>query len=87
MAITKTTKIGKIEVVGDYKIVQVRTDTIIEEDGAELSKKYHRHHLTPDADISGEHADVKAICNTVWTDEVKAAYQTYKENNPPKIGS
>ena len=83
MAITKTTKIGKIDVFGDYKIVQVRTDTIIEEDGVELSKKYHRHHLYPDADISGEHADVKTICNTVWTDEVKAAWKTFQENQKP----
>ena len=80
MAITKTTEIGKIEIVSEYKHVQVRTDTVIKEDGVELSRKYHRHVLTPDADITNEHADVKAICNTVWTDDVKAAWKTFQDN-------
>ena len=78
MAITKETQIGKIEVVGKYKSVQVRTDTVIIEDGNELSRKYHRHSLMPDADISAEHAEVQAVCNAVWTDEVKANYETFK---------
>ena len=55
MAITKETQIGKIEVVGKHKFVQVRTDTVVMEDGEELSRKYHRHTLAPDADISNEH--------------------------------
>ena len=80
MAITKETQIGKIEVVGKYKSVQVRTDTVVMEDGEELSRKYHRHALQPDAVITGEHADVQAVCNAVWTDEVKAAYETFKAN-------
>ena len=78
MAITKETQIGKIEVVGKYKSVQVRTDTVVMEDGEELSRKYHRHALSPDADISAEHADVQGICNVVWTDQVKADYETFK---------
>ena len=78
MAITKETQIGKIEVVGKYKSVQVRTDTVVMEDGEELSRKYHRHALMPDADISAEHADVQGICNVVWTDQVKADYETFK---------
>ena len=78
MAITKETQIGKIEVVGKYKSVQVRTDTVIIEDGNELSRKYHRHALMPDADISNEHADVQGICNVVWTQEVKDAYEAFK---------
>ena len=80
MAITKTTEIGKVEVVGEYKHVQVRTDTVIKEDGTELSRKYHRHVLTPDLDISGEDAEVQAVCNAVWTDDVKAAWKTFKDN-------
>ena len=64
--------------VEKYKSVQVRTDTVIIEDGNELSRKYHRHALMPDADISNEHADVQGICNVVWTDEVKADYETFK---------
>ena len=78
MAITKETQIGKIEVVGQYKSVQVRTDTVVMEDGEELSRKYHRHVLTPDADITNEHADVQAVCNAVWTQEVKDAYAAFK---------
>ena len=78
MAITKETQIGKIEVVGKYKSVQVRTDTVVIEDAEELSRKYHRHSLMPDADISNEHSEVQAVCNAVWTDEVKADYETFK---------
>ena len=80
MAITKETQIGKIEVVGKYKSVQVRTDTVVMEDGEELSRKYHRHALQPDAVITDEHTEVQAVCNAVWTDEVKAAYETFKAN-------
>ena len=78
MALTKETQIGKIEVVGKYKSVQVRTDTVIIEDGEELSRKYHRHALNPDADITSENAEVQAVCNAVWTQEVKDAYETFK---------
>lgn len=80
MAITKETQIGKIEVVGQYKFVQVRTDTVVIEDGEELSRKYHRHALSPDAVITGEHTEVQAVCNAVWTQDVKAAYETFKAN-------
>ena len=80
MAITKETQIGKIEVVGKHKSVQVRTDTVVMEDGEELSRKYHRHVLSPDADISAENAEVQAVCNAVWTNEIKANYETFKAN-------
>jgi hypothetical protein len=85
MAITKETQIGKIEVVGKYKSVQVRTDTVVIEDSVELSRKYHRHVLTPGTldsdenlvatDISGENAEVQAVCNAVWTDAIKLAWK------------
>ena len=78
MAITKETLIGKIEVVGKYKSVQVRTDTVIIEDGEELSRNFHRHVVNPDADISSENAEVQAVCNAVWTQDVKDAYATFK---------
>jgi hypothetical protein len=78
MAITKTTEIGKIEVVSEYKHVQVRTDTVIKEDDKEISRSYHRHVLTPDMDISGEDAEVQAVANSVWTDAVKSAWTDYK---------
>ena len=80
MALTKETQIGKIEVVGKYKSVQVRTDTVVMEDGTELSRKYHRHALMPDAVITDEHSEVQAVCNAVWTDAVKTAYETFKAN-------
>ena len=78
MALTKETQIGKIEVVGKYKSVQVRTDTVVLEDGEELSRKYHRHVLNPDAVITNEHSEVQAVCNAVWTQDVKDAYATFK---------
>ena len=75
MAITKTTEISKIEVVGEYKAVQVASDTVIKEDGTEISRSRHRHVLHPDMDISGEDAEVQAVANAVWTDSVKAAWK------------
>ena len=77
MALTKETQIGKIEVVGKYKFVQVRTDTVVMEDGTELSRKYHRHALYPDSVITGEHAEVQAVCNAVWTQAVKDSYTAF----------
>ena len=80
MALTKTTEISKIEVVGPYKAVQVRTDTVVKEDGTELSRSSHRHVKHPDEDISGEDAEVQAVCNAVWTDSVKAAWADFQAN-------
>ena len=84
MAITKETQIAKIEVVGEYKAVQIATDTVIKEDGTELSRSRHRHVVQPDQDITGEDAEVQAVCNAVWTDDVKAswtAFQAEQQNN------
>jgi hypothetical protein len=81
MAITKETEITKIEVVGEYKAIQVATDTVIKEDGTEISRSRHRHVIHPDQDISGEDAEVQAVANAVWTDSVKAAWKTFKENS------
>ena len=78
MAITKEIIQDKIEIVGDYKHVQVRTATVIKEDGVEISRSFHRHVVAPDSNISGESAEVQAICNVVHTDAVKSAYATYK---------
>ena len=77
MALTKETKNDKIEVLqlaAGYPVVQVRTATIIAEDGVEISRTFHRHVLVPDADLSAEDADVAAIAGSVFTDEAKAAY-------------
>ena len=81
--ITKELKEDKIEIVGEYKAVQVRTATVIKEDGAELSRSFHRHVLQPDSDISGESAEVQGICNAVWTDEVKQAWADKQEADSP----
>lgn len=81
MAITKETEIAKMEVVTPYKHVQVAIDTIIKEDDVEISRKRtNRYVLTPDQDISGEAPDVQAVCNAVWTDDVKASWLTFKES-------
>ena len=82
MAITKEIEISKVEVVGEYKHVQVRTDTVIKEDDKEISRSAHRHVLTPDEDISSQDDEVKAVCNAVWTDTVKAKWKTYQDNLP-----
>jgi len=77
MALTERTVEDKIEIVGDYKTVQVRTATVIERDGVEISRSFHRHVVAPDADISGESAEVQAVCNAMWTQEVKDAYAAH----------
>ena len=77
MALTKEVVVDKIEIVGDYKHVQVRTATRVLEDGVVLSSSFHRHVVAPDADISGETQEVQDICNAVHTQAVKDAYQTH----------
>jgi len=93
MAITKEIIEDKIEVVGDFKTIQVRTATVIKEDGVELSRSFHRHTLDcvssvqdgetwthTDTDVSGESAEVQSIASAVWTDAVKEAKKTANEN-------
>ena len=79
MTITKETEITKIEVVGKWN-VQVATDTVIKEDGTEISRSRHRHVLNPDSNISNEATEVQAVANAVWTDDLKAKYNTWKES-------
>ena len=81
MAITKELIEDKIEVVGDYKAIQVRTATVIKEDDVELTRSFHRHVVNCLDDISGESAEVQAICNAVWTDELRTAYQEHLNNS------
>ena len=85
MALTKTQVEDKIEIVGDYKHIQIRTATVIKEDNTELSRSFHRKVLTPgnldgsdnlvDTDTSSESAEVKGIASTVWTTDVKNAWK------------
>ena len=73
MALSKVEK-DDYEVRTEWKHIQVRTKTSIMEDGVEISYKYHRKVLTPDMDVSGENDELKALCNALWTDEVKSAW-------------
>jgi len=77
MALTERTEIDRIEIVNQWTI-QVRQATVIERDGEFVSDSFHRWVLTPDMDISGQEQKVQDICNAAWTDEVKAAYETFK---------
>lgn len=92
MAITKEIVEDKIEIIGEYKNIQVRTATIIKEDGVELTRSFHRKVLEcvksshdgsswthTDTDITGESAEVQAICNAVWTTTVKNAKKAANE--------
>jgi len=94
MALTERFENDKIEVVGTYKAVQVRKATIIERDGVELTRSFHRHALNcgslnesddlVDTDISEEDADVQSICNAAWTDAVKESYKAFLIANKPE---
>ena len=93
MALTERFENDKIEVVGQYKTVQVRRANVIEKDGVELTRSFHRNSLQcgtidesdnfVDTDISGEDADVQSICNAAWTQSVKDAYKAHLIANKP----
>ena len=78
MALTESIEYDKIEVVGIYKHVQVRKATVIKKDGTELTRSFERYVLYPDSSLDGQPADVTAICNAVWTKEVKDAWTTFQ---------
>jgi len=97
MALTERSENDKIEVVGQYKSIQVRRATVIERDGVEVSRSFHRHVLQPgtvgvgtdqltDTDISGEDADVQAICTAAWTDAVKESWRVKLVNDAVAAG-
>ena len=81
MAITKRTEEDKIEVVGQFKHIQVRTATIIEEDGVEISRSFHRHTVAPGDNVSGESTEVQGIAAAVHTSAVVTAYQAHVAEN------
>ena len=93
MALTERFENDKIEVVGTYKVVQVRRAEVIEKDGVEIARSFHRHALQcgtidasdnfVDTDISGEDDDVQAICNAAWTQAIKDAYKAHLIANKP----
>ena len=87
MALTESIEYDKIEIVGLYKAVQVRQATVIKKDDKELTRSYFRYVLQSgdidnsdnfiETDISGEPAEVQAVCNAVWTTDIKTAYKNY----------
>ena len=87
MALTESTEYDKIEIVTQYKNVQVRKATVIKKDGKELTRSFERYVLHPgtldasnnlvDTDLSGQPAEVSAICTAVWTTDVKAAWKAH----------
>ena len=77
MALTERVEEDKIEVVGQFKHIQVRTATVVERDGEELTRAFERKALAPDADVSGESAEVQAIASAVWTQEIKDVYAAH----------
>ena len=93
MALTETTQYDKIEVVGEFKHIQVRKADVIKKDGNEIARSYFRYALAPGlldgndelvvTDLSGEPAEVAAIATAAWTDEVKAAYKAWLIANKP----
>jgi hypothetical protein len=80
MALTERTADDKIEIVGDYKFIQVRTATIIERDGVEISRSFHRRVIDPLDDVSGETDEIEALAALLHTAEVKAAYQAHLDS-------
>ena len=83
MALAESIEYDKIEVVGQYKAVQVRKATVIKKDDKELTRSFERYVLHPDADVSKEPAEVKAVCDAVWTDAVKNSWKTFQESKSP----
>ena len=87
MALSESIEYDKIEIIGQYKTVQVREATVIKKDGKELTRSFHRYILEPgtldasdnlvDTDISSQTVEVQAICNAVWTDSLKSSYKAF----------
>ena len=82
MALSESIEYDKIEVVGQHKAVQVRKATVIKKNGTEISRAYERYVLHPDTDLSqrSEPNEIVAICNAVWTQEVKDSWKAYQES-------
>jgi len=83
MALAESIEYDKIEVVGQYKNVQVRKKNVIKKDGVEIASNFERYTLNPDSDVSKEPTEVKAVCDAVWTNAVKDAWKKYQESSSP----
>ena len=78
MALSETIEYDKIQVVGQYKHVEVRKASVIKKDDVEITRSFERYVLEPDHDISAQPTEVKDICNLVWTDSIKEEWKKYK---------
>ena len=86
MALTESLEYDKIEIVTQWKHVQVRQATVVKKDGVEIARSFHRYVLTPgtldasdnlvNTDISGQPTDIQGVCNALWTDAVKSSWKT-----------
>ena len=81
MALSESIEYDKIEVVGQYKNVQVRKATVIKKDGTELTRTFERYVLNPDSDVSKQPTEVKAVCDAVWTDSIKDSWKKKLEED------
>ena len=88
MALEKTTREDKIELlaVQTWTNIQVRTATIVTDDGVELSRNFHRHVLDPNSDVSGQTEEVKKLCEIYFTDEAKAAHKAFVDAQAGGLG-
>ena len=86
MALSESIEYDKIEIIGQYKHVHVRKSTVVKKDGTELARSFHRYYLTPDIDLSerSEPNEVVAVCNAVWTQEVKDAWTAFLASSSPE---
>lgn len=84
MELTENISIDQIEIVGGWNI-QVRQATVIQKDGVQVARTFHRWVLTPDSDISGQEQKVQDIANAAWTPEVRQAYETFKAEQAAKL--
>jgi len=84
MALTENTSIDQIEIVGGWNI-QVRQATVIEKDGVQVARSFHRWVLNPDSNISDQEQKVKDIANAAWTPEVRQAYETFKAEQAARL--
>jgi hypothetical protein len=83
MALEKKIIDDKVEIVSEYKLLQIRTATIILDDGVEISRSFHRRVVGPLDDVSGESDEIKALAAVLHTAEVKAAYQAHLDSQQP----
>ena len=84
MALTESIEYDKIEIVGPFKGVQVRKKNVVKKDGVEIASSFERYSLSPDDNLEGQPDEVTAVCNAVWTQEIKDAWTTFQASQSPE---